>query len=155
MWLADELVKPWLTVARWCLVLQQSEVAGKGVILSAPAFRVAGNSLCPKPYWGFFRGLANVMSTVAPSLPSPGAASKDLTCNDALNQATADSPYTFGDQITAYTGNQLVLSGMEARATAVECKSSLLLLHGLADAICPPVGSEEVCFGGTPPYQLH
>jgi alpha-beta hydrolase superfamily lysophospholipase len=124
---------------------QKSDVAGRGIILSAPAFRVSGNSLCPKPYWGFFRGVANVMSTIAPSLSSPGAKSDDLTCSAELNQATEDSDFTFGSTITAHNGNQLVLTGMEARTTAVGCKASLLLLHGLADAICPPYGSEEVC----------
>jgi alpha-beta hydrolase superfamily lysophospholipase len=103
---------------------------GKGVILSAPAFRVGGNVLVPKPcvvftppvplthsrthslthspahphthllthshllthplahfnarYWAVFRGLANVMATVAPRLPSPAAKSSELTCDVSI-----------------------------------------------------------------------
>eukprot|EP00041_Stephanoeca_diplocostata_P016601 m.327781 g.327781 ORF g.327781 m.327781 type:complete len:343 (+) comp20421_c0_seq1:61-1089(+) len=116
----------------------------RGIMLSGSAFRVAGNSLCPRPYNPFFRGIANLMCAVAPGLQSPGAPLSELTGSEEVNAAYQEDPLVFGGEINAYTGNQVVLGGMHARRDASNFYHSILVMHGGIDKICPKHGSEEI-----------
>jgi len=117
---------------------------GRGVIISAAAFRVYGNILSPAPYNAFFRGLTRAMASAFPKMESPGVAKEKLTNSAEVNDAAEADPLNFGNVITTHMGNEMVKLGIATTDEAPTFRPSLLLLHGEADKVTKVEGTRLI-----------
>lgn len=122
-------------VVLWTLLRHGLPAAG--VVLSAPALAAEGNvppGLTP---------LADAVSHWLPTLPTvgkiQGGISRDV---QVVAEAEAD-PLNFHKRVPARTGVEIIRTGRQVQNRASEVEIPYLLLHGTADMIIDPSGSER------------
>jgi len=110
-----------------------------GIIVASPALKPAPSipSALVK--------VGNVLGKVAPGLRVIEL-DKDGICRDqAVKDAYKNDDLNYRGKLTAGTGRQINLAMSAALADARRIKCPILIMHGTADVVTPPAGSEELC----------
>uniref|UniRef100_A0A7S3LJ67 Serine aminopeptidase S33 domain-containing protein n=1 Tax=Aplanochytrium stocchinoi TaxID=215587 RepID=A0A7S3LJ67_9STRA len=114
----------------------------KGMILSGPAIRVAGNVISPYPYTCFFSALTRLISFVIPYFPAPGAPNRHISRNETVRKASREDPKMIGEYVTARFAEHFVYGGsIKAQRGLDKIKTPFFIVYGTSDKIVDPKGA--------------
>lgn len=122
-----------LIAARAALRIQERLA---GLILSGPALRI------PTDLSGIALRVSLAVARLAPFLRAPGGESAALSRNPEVREAFARDDLCIQEPVRLGIARQLYLLSEETRRQASEIRLPLLVMHGAADVITDPTGSE-------------
>ena len=122
-----------LIAARAALMAQDSLSA---LVLSAPALQIGGGL----PGWQ--RRVFLLVGRYLGNLPTPPGKPGGLSRDPAIEEAFGQDPLNNRQRTRLRLARQIYLGGEDARARAGEMRLPLLVMHGTADSITDPAGSE-------------
>ena len=116
---------------------RQDDLAG--LIATSAAYRV-GDDTSP-----IAKALAPVIARLLPDLPVVAPTPVDILSRDpAIGARFAADPLCYQGRTRAGLGYAMLTAGQETRARAAELTLPLLIMHGAADQLTSPAGSQEV-----------
>ncbi len=107
-----------------------------GLVLSGPALQI-GDEVSP-----MLKRLGKVISILAPSLPVVNSTEYRLSRDEEVHRLFADDPLTYKGKAKARLAQQMFEASIETRARLEELRLPLLVMHGTADRITNPAGSQ-------------
>ncbi len=132
-----------LIAARAALLAQgesaQDQLAA--LVLSSPALAIGGGM----PEWQ--KRVFLVMGRYLGNLPTPPGKPGGLSRDPAVEEAFAADPLNNHAPTSLRLTRQIYLGGVDARARAGELRLPLLVMHGTADTLTDPAGSEAFVAG--------
>ena len=134
-----------LIAARAALLAQgesaQDQLAA--LVLSSPALAIGGGM----PEWQ--KRVFLVMGRYLGNLPTPPGKPGGLSRDPAVEEAFGQDPLNNLQRTRLRLVRQIYLAGEDARARAGELRLPLLAMHGTADTITDPAGSEAFVAGAS------
>lgn len=109
-----------------------------GLILSAPVVKLGGD-ISP-----LLQKLSTVIARIAPRLPTIKLDCRLISRDPEVVQRYDTDPLVYRRGTPARTGAELVQAGVRCQAQAENLTLPLLILHGSADGLVEPQGSEQV-----------
>lgn len=114
-----------------------------GLILSAPFLKNA----IPVP--ALLDALAGPVARLIPSLPTLKLDTSKLSRDKEVVKAYEADPLVYTGGVKARLGHEMTSAGEYVLERASSISLPLLVLHGSADAIADPAGSQELCEAAT------
>ena len=123
-----------LAVAR---LAERDDSRFAGLVITSPALAAAESIPAP------LVAVANVVGRLAPGLRTIALDGDAISRDQAVRDDYDRDPYNFRGKLTAGTGRQMNLAIGAALADAARISCPVLVLHGTADRLTAPVGSER------------
>jgi alpha-beta hydrolase superfamily lysophospholipase len=108
-----------------------------GLVITSPALAAAESIPAP------LVAVANVVGKLAPGLRTIALEGDAISRDQAVRDDYDRDPYNFRGKLTAGTGRQMNIAIGAALADAARISCPVLVLHGTADRLTAPVGSER------------
>jgi len=108
-----------------------------GVVLVSPALTVGVRE------GPIVRRVGSLIGAIAPGFPIAKLDTSALSRSPEIGPAYLADPLTHHGGVPARTAAEMVKAGVAAFAAAPAWTSPLLIIHGTADRICDPAGSER------------
>jgi acylglycerol lipase len=122
--------------------IQHPEIALQGLILSAPFLQQVGRSDSP----GFVKFL-NILSRLLPTIPTFKLETDKLSHDRSVVTSYEQDPLVFHGRCPVSTVANFFQSFLQIRKGCSKIKLPLLILHGSADSLADPAGSEWLIEG--------
>lgn len=113
----------------------------RGLVITSPALAAA--EAIPAP----LVAVANVVGKLAPGLRTIALDGDAISRDQAVRDDYDRDPYNFRGKLTAGTGRQMNVAIGAALADAARITCPILVLHGTADRLTAPIGSERLVQG--------
>lgn len=122
--------------------IQHPEIAVQGLILSAPFLQQVGRSDSP----GFVK-LLNILSRLLPTIPTFKLDTDKLSRDRSVVTTYEQDPLVFHGRCPVSTVANIFQSFLQIREGCSKIKLPLLIIHGSADSLADPAGSEWLIEG--------
>jgi alpha-beta hydrolase superfamily lysophospholipase len=116
----------------------------KGLLLSAPAIRLAPNKLVPAPYCCLFRCLANCAACCVPTALGPGVSANQLTSDEEVLEQVRRDEKNFGGQISMEFANEFCKTTIQVQAQLRSLTCPWICQMSDSDAVCDPRGAKQL-----------